>query len=72
MAVCEGDRLEPELLRIARPVPALRSLPTLEELEREHIRLALDTGKGNRAETARILGISERNLYRKLNQYSAL
>ena len=70
MAVCEGDEIGPELLRMARPLPASKPLPTLEELEREHIRLALDAAKGNRAQTARILGISERNLYRKLNEYN--
>jgi DNA-binding NtrC family response regulator len=69
MAICEGDEIEPGLLRISRPVPASRPLPTLEELEREHIRLALDMARGNRAQTARILGISERNLYRKLSEY---
>jgi DNA-binding NtrC family response regulator len=67
MAVCEGDEIEP---RLARQLPSVRPLPTLEELEREHIRLALDTAKGNRAQTARILGISERNLYRKLTEYN--
>jgi DNA-binding NtrC family response regulator len=40
--------------------------PTLEEVERSYIRQVLDECKGHRQSAARILGISERNLYRKL------
>jgi len=42
------------------------SLPTLEEAERELIRKALQQFDGNRRQTAKALGISERTLYRKL------
>ena len=41
-------------------------IPTLEETERALIRRALRRFDGNRRETARTLGISERTLYRKL------
>lgn len=41
-------------------------LPTLEEAERELIRQALQQFDGNRRQTAKALGISERTLYRKL------
>jgi DNA-binding NtrC family response regulator len=41
----------------------------LEMLERQAITKALDLTKGNRKETADILGISQRTLYRKLNDY---
>jgi DNA-binding NtrC family response regulator len=44
-------------------------LPTLEELEVMHIRRALEVSGGHRGNAARILGISERNLYRKLNEH---
>ena len=42
------------------------ALPTLEEAEERLIRQALRRFEGNRRETARALGISERTLYRKL------
>ena len=45
------------------------ALPTLEELERAHIELVLRTTNGHRGQAAEILGISERNLYRKLREY---
>jgi two-component system response regulator HydG len=45
---------------------------TLEALERAYIERALrDTG-GHRNQTARILGISERNLSRKLRDHGLL
>jgi DNA-binding NtrC family response regulator len=42
--------------------------PTLEEVERRYIRQVLDECRGHRQNAARILGISERNLYRKLKE----
>jgi DNA-binding NtrC family response regulator len=42
---------------------------TLEEAERTHIEAALRATAGHRAHAARVLGISERNLYRKLREY---
>jgi DNA-binding NtrC family response regulator len=45
---------------------------TLEELERAHIEAALRATEGHRARAARMLGISERNLYRKLREYGLL
>jgi DNA-binding NtrC family response regulator len=77
--VCEGPEIGPEHLP-----PALRSpqrpasaevpgttdrLPSLVELERAHIEKVLASCGGHRSQAARILGISERNLYRKLNEY---
>jgi two-component system response regulator HydG len=41
---------------------------TLEELEREAIHQTLHYTKGNKALAAKLLGISERTLYRKLPQ----
>ncbi len=43
-------------------------LPTLEEVERAHIERVLAATGGRRKEAAQILGISERNLYRKLRE----
>ena len=42
---------------------------TMEELEHEIIERTLDKFKGNRRKTAQSLNISERTLYRKINDY---
>jgi transcriptional regulator with PAS, ATPase and Fis domain len=47
-------------------------LPTLVELELMHIRRALEASHGHRGNAARALGISERNLYRKLKEHRLL
>ena len=47
-------------------------LPSLDELERAHIRRVLEATGGHRGNAARILGISERNLYRKLHDHGLL
>jgi two-component system response regulator HydG len=41
----------------------------LEEVERYYIEKGLELAKGNREEAARILGIAERTLYRKLQEW---
>jgi DNA-binding NtrC family response regulator len=71
MVVCEGDEIEPRHLPAPLRVQqaAGRKMATLDELERQHIRSALDACGGHRGQAARILGISERNLYRKLKEY---
>ncbi|MBI2195215.1 MAG: sigma-54-dependent Fis family transcriptional regulator [Planctomycetes bacterium] len=43
---------------------------TLQEAERQLIKNTLALTDGNRTEAARILGIGERTLYRKINEYS--
>jgi DNA-binding NtrC family response regulator len=78
--VCEGATILPEHLppavRSSAPAPAAPPAPasnghlaTLAELEVEHIRRTLESCHGHRGQAARILGISERNLYRKLKEY---
>ncbi len=42
---------------------------TLEDLEREAILAALEEVEGNRRQAARLLGIAERTLYRKISRY---
>ena len=42
---------------------------TAEEVERNHIRVALAMAAGNRARAAQSMGISERTLYRKIREY---
>jgi DNA-binding NtrC family response regulator len=59
-----GVRLEPSL----HPAHEDRRLVTLEEVERRYVRRVLEECKGHRHKAASILGISERNLYRKLKE----
>ncbi|MEP9410800.1 MAG: sigma-54-dependent Fis family transcriptional regulator [Candidatus Brocadia sp.] len=49
--------------------PALVAGMTVEEAERELIKNTLATVGGNREEAAKLLGIGERTLYRKLDRY---
>ena len=42
---------------------------SIAELEQEMIERTLDKFRGNRRKTAQILDISERTLYRKINEY---
>lgn len=42
---------------------------TMEQVEREHIRSTLEMTEGNREAAAKILGIGERTLYRKIKEY---
>ena len=82
MVLCEGEEVLPEhlppALRPAEPVPirsttsTVDKVPTLEELERAHIVSVLDAMRGHRVKAAQMLGISERNLYRKLREYGLL
>jgi DNA-binding NtrC family response regulator len=78
--VCEGPEILPEhlpasvrgaTLSPATP-PVMASdgrIPTLAEMEVEHIRRAIEASRGHRGNAAKTLGISERNLYRKLKEY---
>ncbi len=77
--VCEGaeilaEHLPPSVTRSVEPaisaLPAADGpIPTLAELEATLIRRALETNNGHRGKAARMLGISERNLYRKLKEH---
>ncbi|MEK6631069.1 MAG: sigma-54 dependent transcriptional regulator, partial [Acidobacteriota bacterium] len=81
MVVCDGDQILPEHLppavRASRMAPTVASattdspseLPTLVELERSHMERVLKATLGHRGQAAKILGISERNLYRKLREH---
>ena len=77
IVVSEGEEVLPEdfpkALRSDVSPPTDTSspgaLPSLEELERAHIERVLRSVQGHRGSAARILGISERNLYRKLKTY---
>jgi len=82
LVLCEGSTVLPEhlppALCYARPAghsgtsTATPQLSTLQSAERAHILAALEACKGHRGHTAQLLGISERNLYRKLREYELL
>ena len=48
---------------------AQKVVRSLDEVEKESIREALERHQGNKRQTARALGITERTLYRKIKQY---
>jgi DNA-binding NtrC family response regulator len=49
--------------------PSKDKIPTLKEMERQMIIQTLEHCRHNKRETAQILGISERTLYRKIDEY---
>jgi two-component system response regulator HydG len=76
--VLDVDDLTEDLQAISTNAPAERSGgadhlvgKSLEEIERHYIMQTLKVTNGNREEAARILGIGERTLYRKLKEYGA-
>jgi DNA-binding NtrC family response regulator len=76
LVIADGAEVRPEHLPPgvrAQPTPATAAvsegIATLEQMERAHILRALETMDGHRGKAARLLGISERNLYRKLREY---
>ena len=75
LILCDGDAIEREHLPVAiRMGPTFgveegaTGLMTLEEAEKSYIRRVLNECKGHRQKAAQILGISERTLYRKLQE----
>lgn len=88
LVLCDGSEVLPEhlpsALRNGREVAAVfasaksasqsmdRPSLTLQEAERLHIQSALKACNGHRGNAARMLGISERSLYRKLGDYGLL
>lgn len=78
--ILDTDDLSPDLLDADAKSPATDAVAnvddanplvgkSLKEIERWAIEQTLRLVGGNREETANILGISQRNLYRKLNEY---
>lgn len=47
------------------------SLPTLQELERQYLNLVLSKTSGNKPQAAKILGVSVKTVYNKLDVYKA-
>lgn len=44
-------------------------LPTMEELERKYLNLVLEKTGGNKVQAAKILGVSVKTIYNKLDSY---
>ena len=71
----KDDRIDAEdVPRYVRETESLEPLPgvsgvNLEEKEKNSIRKALAMTEGNREKAARMLGIGERTLYRKIKRY---
>jgi DNA-binding NtrC family response regulator len=66
-----SEQLEPEDLRL-RPSPAEASsgaLPTLAEVERRHIRRALEVSGGHVGRAAHALGVSTSSLYERIRRF---
>jgi DNA-binding NtrC family response regulator len=80
--VCDGEEIQPEHLGAAlRSAPGSTAhataagngaLLTLDAIERAHIERVIRATGEHRANAAKVLGISERNLYRKLREYGML
>ncbi|MEO0588283.1 MAG: helix-turn-helix domain-containing protein, partial [Planctomycetota bacterium] len=77
-AFADGDTIEPRHLPpnlkagdgdASSPGPAVEGAMSLDQLEKQAIRNALQSTSGNREHAAKILGIGERTLYRKLKEY---
>jgi transcriptional regulator with PAS, ATPase and Fis domain len=75
LILCDGPTIEAEHLPMGvRVRPAFEEqapsdrLLTLDDIEKQYIRRVLDQCRGHRQKAASILGISERNLYRKLKE----
>jgi DNA-binding NtrC family response regulator len=75
LILCDAGSIEPEHLPLGvrlepsfRPTEEDGHLVTLEEVERRYIKRVLEECKGHRHKAAEVLGISERNLYRKLKE----
>jgi DNA-binding NtrC family response regulator len=78
LILSDGDLVLPEHLpigmRASQPRTSGRdgtSRPTLADAESEYIRQVLEECHGHRHKAAAILGISERNLYRKLKEFES-
>ncbi len=57
------------VVEAAEPGEAGEQLATLEEVERAHLERVLHATHGHRTQTAKVLGISDRTLYRMLQRY---
>jgi two-component system response regulator HydG len=80
VVMCQGDKLDiddipPEIQQVRQLVPGQKATAanlagvSLDELEKQAIVDTLAKTKNNREKAAKILGIGERTLYRKIKEY---
>jgi len=69
--IAEADEIRLEHLGLPAPPDPRGLLVPLKEAERRHVTAVLDHFGGNRRQTAEVLGISERHLYRLLQEHGA-
>lgn len=62
--------IEPREQEAPPNVVAIRAGMTMEEIMRAAIEVALREARGNRRKAAKMLGMGERTLYRKLKDYN--
>jgi len=74
MAFAERDTIGPADLSINVAAAASENAPlgaaSISSYEETAIRNALEQSSGNRRQAAKLLGISEATLYRRINQYN--
>ncbi len=68
-AMSSGKRIESEDLPIQSETDRPSTIKTMDEVEKEHISQVLALCGGNKTSAAKTLGISLRNLYRKIERY---
>jgi two-component system, NtrC family, response regulator AtoC len=59
-------------VKLQGPAPTSDVFPSLEEMEKRHLQLALDKAAGNRRQAAMLLGVSRRTLYRMAKRHGLL
>ena len=70
VVVASGGVIRPEHLSIASPrEPARAAIAPLNEVEKDHVRRALEATGGHKARTAELLGVSRPRLNRLLEKY---
>ena len=58
--------------KLQGPAPTSEVFPSLEEMEKRHLQLALEKTAGNRRQAAMLLGVSRRTLYRMAKRHGLI
>jgi transcriptional regulator of acetoin/glycerol metabolism len=58
--------------KLQEPAPTSDVFPSLDEMEKRHLQLALKKTDGNRRQAAMLLGVSRRTLYRMAKRHRLL
>ncbi len=68
-ALCRGETIQSEDVAIQGASSISDGFQNLSDMEKEHIQRVLASCAGNKTRAAKILGVSLRNLYRKIDKY---